>query len=217
MRKLILLSLLIASTSYAEVCSVCHADEFNPAKEMVSHAKEYLYVREKTNNNDAPEIDFWLKRTGVGKGESYCQAFFVNMYKDVYDKHNLKSPWPMYAGVARVAEFATKNPLKFKVISTKKMLWNVDTPMEGDLASWKHGKAQFTGFGYKGHAEVVKAPNIKTQEVYTIGANTKPGAGGDQSGAVKGDLRYGHEGVYERTRSINIYSTFPIVYFIRGR
>lgn len=212
MKLLVLIILMFASTSYAS-CLDCHAVEFNPENEAVEEAKKYLYVREKTNNNDAPEIDLWLKNCGLGKGHPYCQAFFVSMYKNIYEKHNKKSPYPMYAGVARVAQYCTNNPLKFKVISTKKINWGVDSPKKGDLASFKHGKAQFNGFGYKGHAEMVDYAKFK--DVYTIGANTKAGEGGDQSGTVKGDMTYGHEGVYARKRNINIDSTFPIVYFIR--
>lgn len=213
--KLLVLSILLLTSSAYAGCISCHAEDFNPAKEVIAEAKKYTYVREKTNRNDAPEIDLWLKNCGLGKGYPYCQAFFNSMYKNVYERHNRKSPFPMYAGVARTAEYCIKNPMKFKVITTQKMVWGIDSPQQGDLASWKHGKAQFTGFGYQGHAEIVDYSKFK--DVYTIGANTKAGEGGDQSGTVKGDMKYGHEGVYARKRNININSTFPIVYFIRSR
>lgn len=208
----IIFALTIASTSFAS-CIDCHA--FDKNEEVIKLAKTYRYVREYKNNNDAPEIDKWLKNCGVGRGEPYCQAFYVNMWKDLYTMNNLgKSPYPMYAGVARVAEYCINHPFQYKVITTKKMLWTNDKPKQGDLASWKHGKAQFTGFGYKGHAGFVDKIDDK-KNIYTVEGNTKEGEGGDQSGTVKGDLRYGHEGVYQRIRTIDIYSNFPIVYFIR--
>jgi hypothetical protein len=197
-------------------CLECHANEFKPNEEVISVAKQYLYVREKSNNNDAPEIDQWLKNCGLGSGYSYCNAYAVSMYKKTYEKHGLKSPYPMYAGVARLDEYCLKNTLKFKVISSKQVLFGIETPLMGDLVSWKHGKAQITGFGYKGHRAINKY-YINPETVYTIEANTKAGAGGDQSGTVLGDMKYGKEGVYERVRSINIYSNFPIVFFIRSR
>ena len=215
MIKTIIFILLLLPTISFTSCLDCHAIEFNPTHEVVITAKQYLNVREKTNHNDSPEIDRWLKNCGLGKGYSYCQAYTVNCYKETYEKHGLKSPYPMYAGVARVAEYCTKNSLKFKVISTKKLIWGVDSPQEGDIASWKHGKSQFTGFGYNGHAGLVKY--AKGKDIYTIEGNTKVGEGGDQSGTVLGDMRYGHEGVYERIRNININSNFPIMYFIRSK
>jgi hypothetical protein len=119
----------------------------------------------------------------------------------------------MYAGVSRFAEYCVKHPFDFKVISTKKMNWGIDKPQVGDLISWKHGSSTFNGFGYMGHQGLTREQVLV--DVHSIEANTKAGAGGDQSGAVKGDLRYGHEGVYKRTRSIALNTKFPIMYFIR--
>ena len=208
----ILIALSITSLSYAN-CFDCHA--FNKNEEVIKLAKSYTYVRETKNGNDAPEIDKWLKNCGVGRGEPYCQAFYVNMWKEMYSINKLgKSPYPMYAGVARMAEYCIKHPFDYEVITTKKMIWTNNTPKQGDLASWKHGKAQFTGFGYKGHAGFVDKVDDR-KNIYTVEGNTKKGKGGDQSGTIKGDMKYGHEGVYERIRTIDLYSDFPIVYFIR--
>ena len=209
--------LVTTSISLAENCIDCHAVPFDKNEEVIKLAKSYSYVREKTNRNDASEITLWLKKCWVKPGEPYCQAFYVNMWKELYEKNNLgKSPWPMYAGVARVAEYATKHPFEFEVLSTKKIMWTSIRPKKGSLVSWKHGSSKFTGFGYKGHAGFL----IDTDDegnVYTIEGNTKSGPGGDQSGTVKGDMKYGHEGVYERVRDIDIDSDFPIMYFIRSK
>jgi hypothetical protein len=218
----IFLILITSTITIAETCIDCHAApivEINMNEEIIKLAKSYSYVREKTNNNDATEITQWLKACGVGPGKSYCQAFPASMWKKYYKDNNLgKSPWPMYAGVARVAEYATKHPFDFEVLSTKKILWTSELPEQGDLASWKHGKSNFTGFGYLGHAGFVDRIDIKKHLIYTIEGNTKaPGMKGDQSGTVKGQdpKLFGHDGVYERVRTIDINSNFPIMYFIR--
>lgn len=204
----------LPSIAWCGCTSICHAKEVYINEKVIEISEKYLYVREQTNNNDAPEIDYWLKRCGLGTGYPYCSSFVANMYKDTFDKYKLDSPYPMYAGVARFAEYCYKRPLTFKVISTKKLNWGVDKPQIGDIASWKHGSSAFTGFGYKGHAGLVLSSD-DNKLINTIEANTKAGYGGDQSGTVKGDMKYGYEGVYKRKRSIGLDTDFPIIFFIR--
>lgn len=175
----------------------CNAFKFIPSQEVVLVAEQYLDVRERTNHNDNPIITKWLKNCGLGAGNSYCSAAVVSWYKETYEKNNQKSPYPMYASVARFASHCVKNQLNFKVISTKKMQWNIDGPQQGDIVSFKHGSSTFSGFNYKGHMELLAYVNDKKLD--TIGANTKMGEGGDQSGSELGDLTYGLEGVYQRT------------------
>lgn len=214
MKKILLFILLIPTISYG-YCFDCHKrDMININEEVIQTAGKYLYVREKTNNNDAPEINRWLKQTGAVKGDPYCQAFFSSMYKESFEQFNLKSPFPMNASVAKTAEYCNKRPLTFKMISTKKITWGINKAETGDLASWKHGSSIYNGFGYKGHAGLVKYSD-DNKNIYTIEGNTKAGPGGDQSGAVKGDMKFGNEGVYERVRTMDLNSKFPIMYFIR--
>jgi len=210
---LIILCLFLPATVLADCTTLCHASGANINEKVIGFAEKYLYVREATNNNDAPEIDRWLKQCGLGGGYPYCQAFVANMYKDTFDKYNMKSPFPMSAGVAKFADYCNQRPLTFKLISTKKMTWGVDKPEIGDVASWKHGSSAFTGFNYKGHAGLVISTDDKF--VYTIEANTKGVNGGDQSGTVLGDMTYGHEGVYKRKRTLGLTTDFPIMFFIR--
>jgi hypothetical protein len=216
MKQLLLFILvLIIPTNLWATCFDCHArDMVNINEEVVLTANKYLYVREATNNNDAPEIDKWLKVCGLGSGYSYCAAFTVSMYKETFEKFNLKSPLPRTAGVAKFAEYTIKRPFEFKVISTKKMNWGIDKPQVGDLVSWKRGSSIFNGFGYMGHQGITISP-LPNMRVKAIEGNTKAGEGGDQSGTVKGDMKYGHEGVYVRERGLGLNSKFPIVYFIR--
>lgn len=206
--------LLFPSLVLASNCKNCHASTgININEEVIITAKKYLNVREATNNNDNPEIDKWLKNCGLGKGYSYCAAYTIYMYKLTFEEYKLKSPLPNYAGVARFAEYSIKHPFDFKVISTKKMKWGVDKPEVGDIISWGHGTS-FKGFGYMGHQGITIIP-LPNQKVNSIEGNTKAGDGGDQSGTIKGDMTYGHEGVYIRTRSLGLNSNFPILYFIR--
>lgn len=217
MKKLFLIIIFLYSFSTLAIanCDTCHG--FDKQQNIIEQAKKYNYVREKTNNNDAPEINAWLKNCGLGPGYSYCQAFVANMEKEMYEQNGLgKSPFPMKAGVAVFAQYCIKHPFEFEVIPTKKILWDINRPKKGDIASWMHGKAQYTSFGYMGHAGLVQFVD-ENKKIKTIEANTKAGPGGDQSGTVKGDMKYGHEGVYERIRTIDIYSNFPILYFIRER
>jgi hypothetical protein len=214
--KFFLLILLggLPSLTFADCTSLCHASEVKVNEKVIEIGSKYLYVREATNTNDAPEIDFWLKRCGLGTGYPYCSAFVANQFKDTFDKYNMKTPFPMYAGVAKFAEYCINRPLTFKVISTKKMNWGIDKPEIGDVVSWKHGSSAFTGFGYKGHAGLmISAEDNKL--VNTLEANTNGGYGGDQSGTVQGDMTYGNEGVYKKRRSLGLTTDFPIMYFIR--
>lgn len=205
-KKLLLILLLLPSLAFGDFVN----------KEVIKVAKSYSYVREKTNNNDAPEIDVFLKYARASKGDPWCAAFVTFCYKEAYEKYNRKSPVPRYASVSAITEYATKHPFEFKVISTKAINWNVDHPIIGDMVSWKHGSSVFTGFGYKGHFGLDENYD-EARNVYTIEGNTKAGAGGDQSGTVKGNMKYGHEGVYERVRRMDLKSNFPIMFFVRIR
>ena len=49
-----------------ESCNICHAIDIG--NEVIKNGEKYLYVREKTNHNDAPEINIWLKRTDIAIG-----------------------------------------------------------------------------------------------------------------------------------------------------
>ena len=191
---LILSLLLVPNLVFAESCKDCHTVIIKMNEEVIVTARNYLGVREKTNHNDNTEIDKWLKNCGLGKGYSYCAAYTVYMYKETFEKYKLKSPLPNTAGVARFAEYSIKHPFDFKVISTKKMKWNIDQPQTGDLISWGHGRS-FTSFNYMGHQGITIKPLPKTK-VQSIEGNTKASEGGDQSGTKLGDFTGGQEGVY---------------------
>jgi hypothetical protein len=214
MKVLLFLIAFLPTVAFAGQCKDCHAIEVKINESVIETSRKYSNVREATNNNDSPEIHIWQKNTGIGKTDPYCAAFTVSMYKDTFAEYKLKSPVPMIGGVANFAAYATKHPFDFKMISTKKMNWGIDKPEIGDFVSWKHGSSAFTGFNYKGHQGLVVAPK-PNMTVDTVEGNTKAGNGGDQSGTIKGDMTYGHEGVYFRNRPLALNSNFPIMYFIR--
>lgn len=208
--KLLVILLILVPSAFAE-CFECHPVDAGNA--VIMTAEKYLYVRERTNNNDAPEIDKWLKVTKTPKRSSYCASFVSSMFKETYESYNKKSPWPLTAGVSNFAEYCSKRPFEFKMVSTKKLKWGIDTVEPGDVISWKRGSSIFTGFGYLGH-KGIGIKNVK-QNIYTIEANTKAGKGGDQSGSVVGDMTYGHEGVYKRKRQLGLNTNFPIIFIIK--
>lgn len=186
--------------------------------ETLKVAESYLYVREKTNSNDAPEIDKFLKFSGLGSGYPWCQAFYNYCSHEGYKTLELKSPFPRSASCAKVLQTATSNPMKFKVITSKAVVMGAATPVKGDLASFKHGKAlAVENYSYNGHAAVVAGYDYRKRLVSTVEGNTKPTNQGDQTGKVKGDLRYGNDGVYRRVRGLGLDTTFPILAFVRGR
>lgn len=185
-------------------------------KSVLDNANKYLYVREKTNNNDAPEIDKFLKYHGLGPGFSWCQAFANYNYYEAFLYHNEKTPFPKIARCSTFARWCLNQPVRIKVITAKQVLAGAAEPHPGDIANFKHGpyvtKETFT---YNGHAAIVISYNKITKTVTTIEGNTKPSNQGDQTGVTKGDLSYGHDGVYVRERSIGLKTKFPILYFIR--
>ena len=213
---IILFIILFCITSYSQAgCIDCHGSVIKVNELLIKNAEKYLYVREATNNNDAPEIYTWNKYAkSFSKFDPYCTSFAVYNFHEVFDLYSLKNPVPKTAGVAALAQYASNHPFDFKVISTKKINWGVDNPQIGDIASFKHGTSTFTGWDYKGHTELVRSSDSK-KNVFTIGANTKAGNGGDQSGTKKGDFTGGQEGVYYRTRTMGLSGNFPIMYFIR--
>lgn len=215
LKTFLFIFLLIPSIVLGQPCKDCHAvTTVNINEEVIITAKKFLYVREKTNNNDAPEIDLWLKNCGLGKGYSYCAAYSVYMYKLTFEQYMLKSPFPNTAGVASFAQYCTKHPFDFKVISIKKLKWGIDIVEPGDILSFKHGTSAFSGWNYMGH-QGINIIQEKESKVLAIEGNTKPSNKGDQSGTVKGDMKTGQEGVYIRQRSFGTNSNFPIIYAIR--
>lgn len=214
------------------LCTSCSASQPEPAislkpvqavlqkkkvpTEVLSVADSYKHVAEKTNNNDHSDITKFLKYNGLGPGYAWCQAYTNYVYYEAFLRNNTKTPFPKFASCARFAKYCMNQPLTIKTYTSKQVLMGAYTPVPGDIASFKHGPfVTKETFSYNGHVGIVTAFDKKTFTVYTIEGNTKPGPGGDQRGTTKGDTKYGHDGVYVRSRKIGLTTKFPILYFIK--
>lgn len=55
---------------------------------LIKDAEKYLYVREKTGNNDGYWVEKFLASTGLGKGYAWCAAFQCYIHREA----GLKAP-----------------------------------------------------------------------------------------------------------------------------
>lgn len=180
----------------------------------VEKAKSYLHVREKRNDNRSPEIDKFHKYYGLPYGNPWCMMFVGYSYYEAFSAYNMKTPIPRIARVSTFSKIAIKNPIVYRVISTKKLVWGVDTLLPGDMVAFKHGAMTATDtFTWDGHIEI--GLRQEGQNYICIGGNTKPSNKGDQTGRTKNDISAGLDGTYIRERTLGLNSKFPIVYIIR--
>lgn len=168
------------------------------------NAKKYLHVREKTNHNDAPEIDRWLAYLGLPKGLSYCAAFSIYNFKEAADVLNVKQPWPRYGRVSMLKEVCQRNPLKYRWIAADEVRFGTVQLHPGDLPMWAAGAIR--GGDFNGHTGLVQS-QLSNLKFRTIEGNTMPGNTGNQ--------REGG-GVYQRTRTITL-GNFRLLGFCRIR
>lgn len=186
-------------------------------EKAIEVAKSYLHVRENNNNNRSIEIDKWHKEFGIPYGNPYCAMFSQYSYIEAFRNCHMRSPLPKMARVSTFSKWGTSNPMIVKTITPKQITFGAYRPEIGDIISWKHGKLTSTAnkFNWDGHMGLVLDWNGKT--LSTIEGNTKPeGSKGDQTGRAKEDPKlYGHDGVYERKRTLGQNTSFPIVYFFR--
>lgn len=180
----------------------CHAAELPQL--AVQKGKAYLHVREKTNHNDAPEIDRMLAYLGLPKGLSWCAAYSLTCYKEAADELRIKQPFPRYGRVAMLKAACERNPLKYRWITADEVRFGSVQLHPGDLPMWAHGAIQNGDFN--GHTGLVEY-QLSPRSFRSIEGNTQPGTGGNQ--------REGG-GVYERTRAIEPGS-FRILGFCRAR
>jgi hypothetical protein len=165
-------------------------------------ADDYSHVREKHNNNRSPEIDTWLKYIGLPVGQPYCAAFTISMY--ACGNYFESSPLPKIGRVSALYKTAQKNPYKYKVIPAVRVKQKIEKLNPGDVSCWAHGTASGN---FNGHAGLV-INQVDYQTFKTIEANTGSGNAGSQ--------REGN-GVYYRTRKLDMEKVFKVVGFIRVR
>lgn len=181
----------------------CHCHAADLPELAVQKGKAYLHVRERTNLNDAPEIDRMLAYLGLPKGLSWCAAYSLTCYREAADELRVKQPFPKYGRVAMLKAACERNPLKYRWITADEVRFGSVQLRPGDLPMWAHGTIRAGDFN--GHTGLV-VKQLSPRSFRSIEGNTQPGPGGNQ--------REGG-GVYERTRAIEPGS-FRILGFCRA-
>ena len=159
-------------------------------------AKSYIGTKEKTNHNDGPVVEKFLKSVGRKKGDSWCAAFVS------YCLQAAKVLYPrIHSGLAR--SFKLKNSLKAKdvLIGKYKIL-------PGTIIIWEKGS---TVFGHVGFVEkwdeksgITIEGNTCSDRTYLPISKIHPV---DKPNEYKGD------GVYRKNRSIQPGNYFRITCF----
>ncbi len=155
-----------------------------PVDQRVVHVASAYVGHTEIENNRSPLIDYWNSRLPVPQGSNYC-ASFVSF---VLDSAQVNYPL-VRSAVAQ--HFITSQSIPAGRVASGSLI------PEGYLAVWKRGNS------WMGHVEIVRSP-WQGPYGYTIGANTTPGAQGDQS---RGN------GVYERTRYIDPTAFLRLTHF----
>lgn len=210
---LTLLFILIIPISAIAKCVTCHTDNFITLQKKLTlqdlvlvNAEKYLYVRELTNNNDAPEIDMFLAYLGLPKGLSWCATYVVYVHKEAADSLQIKNPLPKYARVATLWEMTQENELRYKTFDAEEVLSGEERLNKADIPIWESNNIKKVK-NFNGHTGLVRY-QISQDKFATIEGNTTPGD--------KGNQREGG-GVYERERKLAIGSSFQVLGFIRVR
>jgi hypothetical protein len=188
--------------------------------EVIFVASQYSYVREKTNKNDAPEINQWLKYTGLdnvaeikrtGTGYSWCAAFGCSVIAETYSYHKMKSGFLKSAGCANLLKMAKKDKYTYNVIPAKQVYIGAVTLLPADAAIWSHKKkAQYDWNGHFGLVvKQIDETYFKTIEGNTVGTDAVDG----QREQVSGSKNLG--GVYYKKRNLNPNWAFNPEAFIR--
>jgi hypothetical protein len=203
--------LLLAAKARANSCY---------SQEIMDLAKSQLYVREKTNNNDAPEIDGYLKYLGLPKGLSYCITFDIWAIGKTYEAHGLKCPVPKIGKVSTLLKTVKKDKYKFTVHSARDVEYGIVKLKPAMIATWSHSKrldrAGKDAYDWSGHAELVDCPTTYVK-FDSVGANTTgtddPRLQREQSG---GTYKLGgpQGGVWKKHRSVSKQSSFYCEAFI---
>ena len=166
----------------------CLAFGFNTTS-VLDTAKSYLYVREKTNHNDAPEIDKFLKYVGLGPQFPYCLAFA----EFCWGQHYKPSPYPILGGTVRFMEIVKAHPLRYKVYTTEDFAMGRGSGAVGGIGIFFHNSKT-------GHAFILEKP-IKLNGLQTIEGNTvgsSKGTAAEQRGEGKTKKA---QGVFRKSRS----------------
>jgi hypothetical protein len=153
---------------------------------VIFYARNLLYIRERTGNNDHPVIDQMLVYLGLPKHLSWCLAFCLWCW------HGAVNPLP-FPKIARCSTFweqTQDQEWKYKTFDLEDVAWGIEKARAGDIMIFSHAKVAGKN-NWNGHAALVRG-QISSRSFATIEGNTSSGNAGSQ--------REGN-GVFERIRS----------------
>ena len=132
--------------------------------QVLKVAGGYTYVREKTNHNDAPEINMFLKYVGLAPGNPYCLAFDNFCWGQVVKPN----PYPRVGGTVRFMEIAKDHPLRYKIYTPADLILGRGNPT-GGIGIYFHN-------AHAGHAvlfdKMLDLHMFSTIEGNTVGVDT---------------------------------------------
>lgn len=166
---------------------------------VIANSSKYLHVRELHNNNRGPEIDQWLKYLGLPLGSPYCAAFLVWNYHEC--GYNL----PRIGRCSLLWSTVRHNELRYKTFTADDVAMGIEKINPADGVIWRHGRG--ASQNWNGHAGIA-LQQIDRRTFKSREGNTMP--------TSKGNQREGG-GVYDRTRTLGLGSSFSVVGFIRVR
>ena len=171
---------------------------------VMDEARGLSYLRERTNHNDAPEIDRMLDYVGLPHRLSWCLAYCVWCYHRAADVSRIPNPLPKLARCSLFWQRAKNNPVLFRVIRPSDVAWG-ERLQPADVAIFSHNPTPGRD-NWDGHAALVER-QVDAGTFRTWEGNTTPGPTGNQ--------REGG-GVYNRTRRAGGFS-LHLEGFVRPR
>ena len=144
----------------------------------VTYAYTQLYVREKTGNNDGPEVERYQKVTGNHKGEAWCGSFQAAC------QQACGLPWPSSAGGARYWFVAT-NKRTFYLRGSRGTL---DSLKVGDKVGFIYSDNRVGHIGMAVQAKRAIRKGRPARGFIIRAGNT--GSGGGREGAGVRDVFY---------------------------
>jgi CHAP domain len=127
--------------------------------EAMKIALTQVGVTEKTNHNDGPAVEGYLKSVGLSKGYSWCMAFVFWCAQNAAAAGKIENPLKCTAGV--LAQWAARPLLR------------VTIPEPGDIFVMDYGK----GLGHTGYVISVRGDLVETVEGNTNSGGSREGDG----------------------------------------
>lgn len=174
-------------------------------EQAVIEAYKYQDLKERTNKNDHPQIDLFLKYLGLPPKLPWCAAFTLYCYKEAAEELNVKQPLPKYGRVSTLWSFCKRTPSRCTTFTVEQVRLGLIQLRPGDMPIWKHGVSNQDNFN--GHIGLT-IEQLSNTKIKTIEGNTLPETTGNAGNQREGG------GVYIRTRYL-VPGSFKIIGFIR--